>query len=157
MRVVAHKHDPNQFVGVGDKKATPNFTTSVYFRHYYPTTGLYQLVGFFVLRPTFKKERVSMATQKFRELIDVAPVPAGQPVLQYKTMSGLLSDFRKHIEREAGQPCQEIEAPVAMVLFDLCEYLRLSDDLTLKVLGASADRWIRCQLDGQPKIKINLH
>ena len=90
-----------------------------------------------------------MAT-RCRVLVDLAPMGASTPTIQYRTMSDLLRDFRHYLEREAGEPIQQIEAPAALILNDLCTFLMLSDSLKRKVLGTSALAWVNSQLGDQP-------
>ena len=83
-----------------------------------------------------------MALQTF---VDTRKMDAG---LQYATMSHLLLDFRRYIEREAGQPIERIELNGALWMNDLCRFLRLGEGQRERVLGKSAVSYVERTLDG---------
>ena len=95
--------------------------------------------GFLFARPN---ERGAMALQTF---VDTRKMDAG---LQYATMSHLLLDFRRYIEREAGQPIERIELNGALWMNDLCRFLRLGEGQRERVLGKSAVAYVEQTLDG---------
>jgi hypothetical protein len=55
--------------------------------------------------------------------------------LEYTTMSRLLADFRKQLERDLGARTDQIELNGALLLHDLCVYLKLGDKQRQEVLG----------------------
>ncbi len=66
--------------------------------------------------------------------------------IEYKTMSGLLADFRKYVERDAGMPVERLEVNAALLLNDLCDFLDLGESQRQKVLGRSATAFIQAEL-----------
>ena len=77
-------------------------------------------------------------------LIDVRRLDAS---LQYSTVSDLLRDFRKFLEKDAEVPVQRIETNAALVLHDLCRFLKLGEQQREKVLGRSAVSFVDGVLD----------
>ena len=77
-------------------------------------------------------------------MIDVRRLDAA---LEYRNMSDLLRDFRKYLEHEAGAPVQRIETNAALVLHDLCRFLKLGEQQREKVLGKSARAYVDGVLD----------
>jgi len=75
--------------------------------------------------------------------------------VEYVTMSTLLADFRRYIEREAGTPMERLEINGALLLNDLCSFLGMDESLRRKVLGRSAAAFVEATLDrrvGSPTI-----
>ena len=75
--------------------------------------------------------------------------------VEYVTMSTLLADFRRYIEREAGTPMERLEINGALLLNDLCSFLGMDESLRHKVLGRSAAAFVEATLDqrvGSPTI-----
>jgi len=82
-----------------------------------------------------------MATQAFVETRQLV----GK--LEYRNMSDLLLDFRRYIEKDAGAPVQRVETNAALVLHDLCRFLKLGEQQREKVLGKSAAAFVDGVLD----------
>ena len=75
--------------------------------------------------------------------------------VEYVTMSTLMADFRRYVEREAGAPVERIELNGALLLNDLCSFLGMDESLRRKVLGRSAAAFVEATLDqrvGSPTI-----
>jgi hypothetical protein len=70
------------------------------------------------------------------------------PGIEFKNMSSLLADFRRYLEREAGVPIERIELNGALLLNDLCQFLRLGEEQRERVLGESATSYVEQTLDG---------
>jgi hypothetical protein len=77
-------------------------------------------------------------------LIDMRRMDAS---LQYSTVSDLLRDFRKFLERDADVPVERIELNGALLLNDLCRFLKLGEQQRMKVLGRSAAAYVDALLD----------
>ena len=63
-------------------------------------------------------------------------IPRWVKGVEYKSMTVLLSDFRKTLERENGGSINRLESNAACLLSDLCIFLGLSDENRRKVLGS---------------------
>jgi hypothetical protein len=74
--------------------------------------------------------------------------------LEYRNMSDLLKGFREYLEREAGTPVERLDANAALVLHDLCEFLRLGEPQRQKVLGRSAVAFVNAELATRVKLPI---
>jgi len=72
--------------------------------------------------------------------------------LEYRNMSDLLKGFRQYLEREAGTPIERLDANAALILHDLCQFLKLGEAQRQKVLGRSAVTFVATELDA----RINL-
>jgi hypothetical protein len=70
------------------------------------------------------------------------------PGVECKNMSAILADFRRYIEREAGVPIERIELNGALLMNDLCRFLRLGEEQRERVLGKSAVSYVEQTLDG---------
>jgi len=81
-----------------------------------------------------------------RQLIDTRRLDA---TLGYRNVSDLLKGFREYLEHEAGTPIERLDANVALILHDLCEFLELGEPQRQKVLGRSAVAFIHAELDAQ--------
>ncbi len=84
-------------------------------------------------------------------LVDIRRLDAS---LQYSTVSDLLRDFRRYIEREAGVPVERIELNGALLLDDLCRFLRLGEQQRQKVLGRSAAAFVDATLDERVTLPV---
>jgi len=59
--------------------------------------------------------------------------------VEYASLTSLLQDFRRQLERDSGGPVHELnEINAAELLSDLCVFLCMSDQNRRKVLGARA-------------------
>jgi hypothetical protein len=58
--------------------------------------------------------------------------------IEYKSLTGLLKDFRQQLERDAGANVNDLELNSALLLNDLCAFLGLGDKQRREVLGKSA-------------------
>ena len=67
--------------------------------------------------------------------------------IEYKSLTVLLSDFRKTLERESGGSISRLDTTAAEILSDLCVFLGLSDENRRKVLGHDGARFIDSTLD----------
>ena len=67
-----------------------------------------------------------------RQLIDARRLDA---TLEYRNVSDLLKGFREYLEHEAGIPIERLDANAALILYDLCGFLRLGEPQRQKVLG----------------------
>jgi hypothetical protein len=67
--------------------------------------------------------------------------------VEYKSLTVLLSDFRKTLEHESGGSISQLDANAAEILSDLCCFLGLSDENRRKVLGNDGVRFIDSTLD----------
>lgn len=74
--------------------------------------------------------------------------------VEYKTMSGLLADFRKYLERESDGPIERLDANAALVLNDLCAFLGLAEPLRAKVLGKSAMAFVEAELQTRVNLPV---
>ena len=74
-------------------------------------------------------------------------VPRFVKGIEYKSMTVLLSDFRKTLERESGGSISRLDTTAAEILTDLCVFLGLSDENRRKVLGQDGTRFIESTLD----------
>ena len=62
-------------------------------------------------------------------------VPRWVKGLEFKSMTMLLADFRKQLERESGGKIDQLDTNAAELLSDLCIFLGLSDKNRRIVLG----------------------
>ncbi len=62
-------------------------------------------------------------------------VPRFVKGIEYKSMTVLLSDFRKQLERESGGSINRLDVNGAELLSDLCRFLGLSEKNRGIVLG----------------------
>ena len=67
--------------------------------------------------------------------------------LEYTTLSGLLADFRREMERGTGTPVERLEVNGALLLNDLCSFLGLPERERQKVLGRSAALYVAQAMD----------
>ena len=61
---------------------------------------------------------------------------------EYKSLTVLLADFRKQLERESGGNVAQLDMNTAEMLSDLCNFLGLSDKNRRIVLGRDGARHI---------------
>lgn len=66
----------------------------------------------------------------------------GVKLVEVKSMTTLLADFRQQLERESGGTINCLEANTAELLSDLCRFLGLSDQNRRKVLGMNGARHV---------------
>lgn len=69
-------------------------------------------------------------------------VPRWIKGIEYKSMTVLLSDFRKRLERESGGPVNRLDMNTADMLSDPCNFLGLSDENRRRVLGKDSARHV---------------
>jgi len=69
-------------------------------------------------------------------------VPRFVKGVEYKSMTVLLADFRKRLERESGGPVNQLDMNTAEMLSDLCNFLGLSDKNRRIVLGKDGTRYV---------------
>jgi hypothetical protein len=74
--------------------------------------------------------------------------------VEYKSLTVLLSDFRKTLERENGRSIDQLQTSGAEMLSDLCIFLGLSDENRRKVLGKDGARFIDSILDTPIRLPI---
>jgi len=86
-----------------------------------------------------------------RALADIRKMEVG---IEYRSMSDLLADFRRYLEREAGTPVERLDANAALLLHDLCQFLKLGGPQRQKVLGRSAASYVEAQLDTQVRLPV---
>jgi hypothetical protein len=86
-----------------------------------------------------------------RALTDIRRLDAA---LEYRNVSDLLKGFREYLEREAGTPIERLDANAALVLHDLCEFLRLGEPQRQKVLGHSAVAFVNAELATRVRLPI---
>jgi hypothetical protein len=67
--------------------------------------------------------------------------------IEYKSMTVLLADFRKTLERESGESINQLETNAALILSDLCTFLGLSDENRRKVLGVKGAYFVDTTMD----------
>jgi len=65
-----------------------------------------------------------------------------QPPVHIFNLSDALAEFRTQLERDAGEPLQNIETSAALVLDDLCVFLGFGPALRAKVLGQPAATFV---------------
>jgi hypothetical protein len=78
-------------------------------------------------------------------------VPRWIKGLEYKSMTVLLADFRRQLERESGGPINRLDVNGAELLSDLCRFLGLSDKNRRIVLGKDGAQ----QLDLIEAVPVN--
>lgn len=61
--------------------------------------------------------------------------------IEYKSLTVLLADFRKHLEHEGGK-IDQLDMNTAELLSDLCIFLGLSDENRRRVLGKDGARHV---------------
>lgn len=66
----------------------------------------------------------------------------GTKLVEVKSLTALLADFRQQLERESGASINRLDANTAELLSDLCRFLGLSDQNRRKVLGANGTRHV---------------
>jgi hypothetical protein len=86
-----------------------------------------------------------------RQLVDTRQLDAE---LQYRNMSDLLKDFRQHLEREAETPIEQLDTNAALLLHDLCMFLKLGEPQRQKVLGRSAVAFVKAELDARVRLPV---
>ena len=69
-------------------------------------------------------------------------VPKFVKGLEYKSMTVLLADFRKQLERESGGSINRLDVNGAELLSDLCRFLGLSEKNRGIVLGKNGARHV---------------
>ena len=74
--------------------------------------------------------------------------------VEYATMAGLLLDFRRYIERDAGAPIERLEVNGALLLSDMCRFLGLDEGQRAKVLGRSAAVYVAAVLDERVSLSV---
>jgi hypothetical protein len=83
----------------------------------------------------------------YQSATSLPTIPRWVKGVEYSTVSTLLADFRRYIEKDAGEPVERLEVNGAMFLDDLCKFLGLEEPLRQKVLGRSAANFIKTELD----------
>lgn len=66
----------------------------------------------------------------------------GVKLVEVKSLTALLVDFRQQLERESGGSINRLDANAAELLSDLCRFLSLSDQNRRKVLGVNGARYL---------------
>jgi hypothetical protein len=75
--------------------------------------------------------------------------------VEYASMTSLLQDFRRQLERGSGEPIHELtEVNAAELISDLCVFLGLSDQNRRKVLGARAATHIDRALTARARVML---
>ena len=74
--------------------------------------------------------------------------------IEYKSLTVLLSDFRKTLERESGGSISRLDTNTAEILSDLCIFLGLSDENRRKVLGHDGARFLDSTLDAPINLPV---
>jgi hypothetical protein len=74
--------------------------------------------------------------------------------VEYKSLTVLLSDFRKTLERESSGSIDQLQTSGAEVLSDLCIFLGLSDENRRKVLGKDGARFIDSILETPIRLSV---
>ncbi len=74
--------------------------------------------------------------------------------VEYNTMSDLLADFRKAIEKDAGAPVEKIEVNAAMLIRDLMVFLGMKEPLFEKVLGKGGAQFMKLIKDEPIKLPV---
>jgi hypothetical protein len=69
-------------------------------------------------------------------------IPRWVKGVEYRSMTVLLSDFRKQLERESKGQISQLNVNAAELLSDLCTFLGLSDENRRKVLGQGGARYV---------------
>jgi hypothetical protein len=69
-------------------------------------------------------------------------VPRWVKGIEYKSLTVLLADFRKHLERESGSRIEQLDMNSAEILSDLCNFLGLSDKNRRIVLGKDGAQYV---------------
>jgi len=77
-----------------------------------------------------------------------------EDAIELQNMSDLLADFRRHVERKAGTPIEQLDANAALLLHDLCEFLKLGAPQRQKVLGHSAAVFVHAVLLSDDRLSI---
>ena len=80
---------------------------------------------------------------QFRTLTTVRDLPAD---VTYTSLDALLADFRRFLEKDAGVPIERLELNVALVLYDLCCFIKLANTQRRKVLGKTAAAFVEAEL-----------
>jgi hypothetical protein len=88
---------------------------------------------------------------KMMTLADTRRMEVG---VEYRNMSDLLADFRKYLERDAGTPVERLDANAALLLHDLCQFLKLGGPQQQKVLGRSAASYVEVQLNTRVRLPV---
>jgi hypothetical protein len=73
--------------------------------------------------------------------------------VEFFSLSAVLTEFRRRLERESGEPIQDLEVNAALLLHDLCEFLTLGDKYRERVLGKSAAAYIEEVMNTQITLK----
>ncbi len=58
-----------------------------------------------------------------------------QPHIEIFSLADELARFRAHLEQEADVPISELEVNAALLLLDLCTFLRLGSSQSKRILG----------------------
>ncbi len=70
---------------------------------------------------------------------DVTKITKG---VEFFSLSAALAEFRRCLERESGEPVQNLEVNAALLLNDLCRFLTLGDKQRRQVLGQPATAYV---------------
>ncbi len=74
--------------------------------------------------------------------------------IEHPDLSDLLAQFRRHVEREAGTPVEQLDANAALLLHDLCEFLKLDAPQRQRVLGQPAVAFVHMVLLADDRLSI---
>lgn len=69
-------------------------------------------------------------------------LPAANQDVEIFSMSEELTRFRRQLETEAGEPIQDLEVNAALLLSDLCHFLKLGQKQQDMILGAQASHYL---------------
>ena len=69
-------------------------------------------------------------------------IPRWVKGIEYKSLTVLLADFRKQLERESGGNVAQLDMNTAEMLSDLCNFLGLSDKNRRIVLGKDGAQYV---------------
>ena len=74
--------------------------------------------------------------------------------IEHPDLSDLLVQFRRHVERKPGTPVEQLDANAALLLNDLCEFLKLDAPQRQRVLGHSAVTFVHMVLLADDRLSI---
>ena len=75
--------------------------------------------------------------------------------VEFFSLSAALAEFRRCLERESEMPIQDIELNAALLLHDLCRFLKLGEMQRQQVLGKAGAAFIQTLLD--MRVQLSAH
>lgn len=75
--------------------------------------------------------------------MDIFELPKYIKGVEFFSLGAALAEFRRWLERENGTPIQDIELNAALLLHDLCRFLKLGEKQRQQVLGQSGVEFVQ--------------